>query len=100
MPNKPLRHLVLFAFKPQAPVAELVAALYALPAAIEEVLSLEGGEDVSPENLAQGYTHAFLLTFADPAARDRYLVHPAHVQFVQMVQEWAAQVLVFDYFAE
>ncbi|GAB3250559.1 Dabb family protein [Chitinimonas naiadis] len=100
LPFTPLRHLVLFAFADAAPVESLLAAFAALPGQIEEVKSYEQGTDISPENLAQGYTHAFLLSFADAAARDRYLAHPAHVEFVSLVQPWISKVLVFDYLAQ
>jgi hypothetical protein len=35
----------------------------------------------SPEKLNQGYTHVYQLTFTNAAARDVYLVHPAHKAF-------------------
>jgi len=42
------------------------------------MLSFKSGANVSPEGLARGFTHAFTVDFADVAARDAYLVHPAH----------------------
>ncbi|HEY9103643.1 Dabb family protein [Chitinimonas sp.] len=95
----PLRHIVLFAFKPGAPLADLLAQFAALPAQIAEIRSYEHGTDVSPENLAQGYTHVFLLTFDDAADLGLYLNHPAHVAFVGEVQPWLEKALVFDYLA-
>lgn len=92
-----LRHLVLFAFKPGAPLAGLLAQFAGLSAQIAEIRAYEQGTDISTENLAQGFTHAFLLTFDDAAACDRYLRHPAHVAFVGEVQPWLDKVLVFDY---
>ena len=35
----------------------------------------------SPEGLDQGYTHGFVMTFADATARDSYLKHPDHEKF-------------------
>jgi Stress responsive A/B Barrel Domain len=95
-----LRHLVLLQFKPDtAPdaIADITAAFRALPAAIDTVRALESGTDVSPEGLARGYTHAFLLTFDDAAGRDHYLPHPAHQAFVARLQPLLADVLVIDY---
>jgi Stress responsive A/B Barrel Domain len=95
-----LRHLVLLQFKPDTPpaaIADITAAFRALPAAIDTVRALESGTDVSPEGLARGYTHAFLLTFDDAAGRDHYLPHPAHQAFVARLQPLLADVLVIDY---
>ncbi|WP_294001390.1 Dabb family protein [Sphaerotilus sp.] len=95
-----LRHLVLLKFKPDttpAAIADITAAFHALPAAIDTVRALESGTDVSPEGLARGYTHAFLLTFDDAAGRDHYLPHPAHQAFVARLQPLLDDVLVLDY---
>ncbi|QNM95235.1 Dabb family protein [Chitinimonas koreensis] len=97
-----LRHLVLFAFKPEAGPAEVEAActaFRALPAEIDEVQAFEAGVNVSPEQLDRGFSHAFLLTFADADACERYRVHPAHQRFVASLQPVLAKVLVFDYYA-
>jgi hypothetical protein len=95
-----LRHLVLLKFKPDTTpdaIADITAVFHALHAAIDTVRALESGTDVSPEGLAHGYTHAFLLTFDDAAGRDHYLPHPAHQAFVARLQPLLADVLVLDY---
>jgi len=95
-----LRHLVLLKFKDEATPAEvgtIVQAFAALREAIDGVRDLEWGTDVSPEGLAKGFTHAFLLSFDDAAARDAYLPHPAHLAFVARLQPLLADVLVIDY---
>jgi hypothetical protein len=95
-----LRHLVLLKFKPDTSpttIAEITAAFHALRTAIDTVRALESGTDVSPEGLAKGYTHAFLLTFDDAAGRDHYLPHPAHQAFVTQLQPLLEDVLVLDY---
>jgi quinol monooxygenase YgiN len=95
-----LRHLVLLKFKAETTAAQVRAieqAFAALPARIDAVKALEWGTDVSPEGLAKGYTHAFLLSFADAAGRDAYLPHPAHQAFVAQLQPLLADVLVIDY---
>jgi len=33
----------------------------------------------------QGFTHVYVITFEDEAARDAYLPHPEHQQFVDML---------------
>ena len=76
-----IRHLVLVRFDPGTPEAErdaVFADLAALRGTVPGLRAFAGGPNVSPEGLAQGYTHAFTVEFDDAAARDAYLVHPAH----------------------
>ncbi len=94
-----LHHIVLFRFHDHiddASIAMVQAAFAALVPATGLVQDFRHGPDCSPEGLAQGYSHGWLLQFADTAARDAYLVHPAHQQFVAMVQPKLAAALVFD----
>src|SRR5262245_10947207 len=76
-----VRHVVVFKFKDGAP-ADAVRAIEekfrGLKARIPEILDFEWGTNVSPENLNQGFTHCFFVTFRDEKARDAYLPHPAH----------------------
>jgi quinol monooxygenase YgiN len=100
--TKALRHLVLLRFKADASaegVAGIERAFVALREQIDGVRDLECGTDVSPEGLAKGFTHAFLLTFDDVAARDAYLPHPMHQAFVAQLKPLLDDVLVIDYFA-
>lgn len=95
-----LRHIVLFKFKDDAPAEEvrrIEQAFAALPAQIPEIKGFEWGTDVGVEGKAQGFTHAFLVTFADEAARDVYLPHPAHRAFGALMRPQLDKVLVLDY---
>jgi hypothetical protein len=95
-----IRHLVLLRFTDDTPAAEragIEAAFAALPPQIDGIIGFEWGTNVSPEGLAKGFTHAFTVTFADAAARDAYLPHPAHMAFVARLKRWLADVLVLDY---
>lgn len=95
-----VRHIVLFRFNESctsAQVDEMLSAFAKLPQQIADVQSYEAGPNVSPEGLDQGYTHCFLMSFADATARDRYLVHPAHLAFVELVKPRLAQALVVDF---
>ena len=95
-----IRHLVLLKFRSDAgtdTVAATVRDFCALRDAIAEVQAIESGTDVSPEGLAKGFTHAFLLSFADAAAREAYLPHPAHLAFVARMQPLLDDVLVLDW---
>ena len=97
-----MRHVVLFGWKAGTPpdtVKAIEQRFAALPAAIPQIAGFEWGTDVSPEKLAQGFTHCFLVTFKDAAARDAYLPHPAHKEFVDFMRPHLDKVLVIDYVA-
>lgn len=97
------RHVVMFKFKPDvAPetVREIESAFGELCRSLPLVIAYEWGHNVSPEKLDRGLTHCFLLTFADEADRDRYLPHPAHVEFCKTQLEGRLDdVCVVDYLA-
>lgn len=84
--DQTLRHVVLFKFKDtssQSDVDMVCQAFANLRNEIPEIKDFEWGENNSPENLNQGLTHAFVLTFHSEDDRDTYLVHPAHKAFGQ-----------------
>jgi len=95
-----LRHVVLFQFKSTASatdVAQVEAAFAALPKQIPQIKAFEWGLNNSPENLNQGFTHCFTLTFSSEADRDAYLPHPAHKAFGKILGPFLEKVLVVDY---
>ena len=95
-----MRHVVLFKFKDTATPEQVKAVeekFRALKSRIPEIQDLEWGTNVSPEKHAQGFTHCFLLTFKDAAARDAYLPHPAHKEFGASLGPVLDKVLVVDY---
>lgn len=95
-----VRHVVLFKFKDSASPEQVKAVeekFRALKSRIPQILDLEWGTNVSPENHAQGFTHCFFLTFKDAAARDAYLPHPAHKEFGGSLGPVLDKVLVVDY---
>ena len=84
VPAGAVRHVVVFKYKPDADPAkirQITEAFAALKDQIPGVLSFEHGVNNSPEKLNQGFTHVYQLTFTNAAARDVYLVHPAHKAF-------------------
>ncbi len=100
---KMLRHVVLFKFKDDATpaqVKEVEDAFRELPSKIKEIKGLEWGTNNSPENLAQGYTHCFYLSFASEEDRATYLPHPAHKAFGAVLSPYLDKVLVIDYWAK
>ena len=101
--GKKLRHVVLFKFKDEVTpeqVEEVVTAFAALPGKIDVITDFEHGTDVSVEEKSKGFTHGFVVTFADTAGRDAYLPHPAHQEFVKLVGPRLDDVLVFDFWVK
>jgi hypothetical protein len=72
------------------------AGVRGLASAVPGVLGIEEGPSVSPEGLEQGHGYGFVVTFADAAARDAYLPHPAHVEVADAIGRAADGVTVFD----
>ena len=76
-----VKHVVLVKLKndtPPATVRQLFADLAALRNKIPGILDISAGGYASPEGLGKGFTHGFVMTFADPSSRDAYLPHPDH----------------------
>jgi len=97
-----LRHIVLFKFKEGTTPEQLKKieeAFGELPRKIDTIKGFEWGTDNSPEMLAQGFTHCFVVTFADEKGRATYLPHAAHQEFVDLAKPHIDKVLVLDYFA-
>ena len=98
-----LRHVVMIKFKPGTPpekVREIEAAFAKLPEQIPTITGFEGGTNVSPEGHDKGYTHCYVITFADAAGREAYLPHPAHKKFVELIGPHMEEVHVLDYFVK
>ena len=84
LPAAAVRHVVVFRYKPGATpekIRQITEAFAALKDQIPGILAFEHGVNNSPEKLDQGFTHVYQLTFTNAAARDVYLVHPAHKAF-------------------
>ncbi len=98
--GKVLRHVVLFKFKAdltKEQIKEVTDAFAELPKKIDAIDSFEWGTNNSPEMLAQGYTHCFLVTFRDEKGRETYLPHTEHKKFVDMALPRIESALVVDY---
>jgi len=100
LPQKLLRHVVLFSFKEgstPAQVKTVTDAFEQLPQKIAQIKAFEWGTNNSPENLNQGFTHCFFVSFVSEKDRDIYLPHPAHKAFVEVLKPVLDKVLVVDY---
>jgi len=98
--EKLLRHIVMFKFKEEATLANIntVETKFAeLKEHIPEIIGFEWGTNNSPEELEQGYTHCFFVTFENEAGRAIYLPHPKHLEFVEILKPHVEKALVFDY---
>ena len=101
--TKMLRHVVLFKFKDDATPAQIKQveeAFKALPSQIKEIKGFEWGTNNSPENLNQGLTHCFFLSFNSEKDRDAYLPHPAHKAFGATLRPYLDKAVVVDYWVK
>lgn len=101
--QKMLRHVVVFKFKDDASpedVKKVENAFRALPSKIKEIKGFEWGTNNSPENLAQGFTHCFFLSFKSEEDRAAYLPHPAHKAFGDVLKPYLDKVFVIDYWTK
>ena len=80
-----IRHVVLLKFRDAGDAPQIFTALKALQSQISGIIDIRCGADCSPEGLQRGFTHGFTVDFADAAARDGYLPHPAHQKVGAMI---------------
>ncbi|MBS1669443.1 MAG: Dabb family protein [Bacteroidetes bacterium] len=98
-----LRHVVLFKFKDDAKPADIKLVedgFRALATKINLIKKFEWGINNSPENLNQGLTHCFLVSFSSTKDRDDYLVHPDHKAFVELLKPFLDKATVVDYWVQ
>ena len=101
--SKFLRHVVLFKFKEEASAAGVKSvedAFMGLKGKISTIKDVEWGLNSSPEKLNEGLTHCFLVTFTSDKDRNDYLVHPAHLAFVEVLKPYLDKVVVVDYWVK
>ena len=95
-----VKHAVVVRLKPETPEEATRAILQALDDlrhTIPGLLDFSGGSYSSPEGLNQGFTHGFIMTFADAASRDVYLPHPAHEAVKGQIVPHVDSILAFDF---
>lgn len=98
-----IRHCVFVRFRADVSKAErdaIYADLAALKDVIPGLVTISYGANVSPEGLHQGFEDGFIIDFTDDAARDAYLVHPAHkaagARLVAALENGRDSLVVFD----
>jgi len=97
-----VRHVVVFKFKPEAnpdQIQQVTRAFSELRGKIPGITGFEHGVNNSPEGRNLGFTHVYLMTFENAAARDAYLPHPEHKKFGELLGKLGivADVFVVDY---
>jgi hypothetical protein len=95
-----LFHVVSLKFKDTATkeqIKTVETAFRDLKNKIPTIASLRWGTNVSREKHDKGFTHCFILTFANEKDRDDYLKHPDHVAFGKVLGPVIADVFVIDF---
>jgi hypothetical protein len=95
-----LKHVALVKFKAstsEKKIGELFLEIQRLKDLIPGIVDFAWGRNNSSEGLHQGFTHGFVMTLKDAAARDTYLPHPEHERVKQVVLPHVDSVLVFDF---
>ena len=101
--EKVLRHIVMYQFKPDvtpAQLQEVIDAFAGLPKKVNTIIGFEHGPNVSKEGKSEGFTHVFVVTFKNEKDLADYIAHPAHADYVKVVQGRREKVVVFDYWAD
>ena len=96
-------HCVFLRFRPDVSERDklgLYAGIAALKDRIPGMVDVQAGPNVSPEGLDKGFSEGFVVTFADAAARDRYLADEEHgkvgARIVAATEGGVDGVFVFD----
>src|SRR5262245_26907637 len=95
-----VQHMVVVKFKPdiaEKAITNLMDELRRFWSKTPGITYYAAGPYSSPERLNQGYTHGFLVTFDNPAARDAYLRDPEHEKVVTRVLPMLDGLLAFDF---
>lgn len=88
--SETVRHIVVFKYTSTATpdqIRQVTEAFAALRTSIPGITAFEHGVNNSPEQKNHGFTHAYVMTFTDAAARDTYLPHPEHRKFGQLLAQ-------------
>jgi len=97
---KMLKHVVLFKFKegttPEK-IKEVEQAFAALPGKIDVIKGFEAGTNVSVENHSEGFTHCFVVTFANEAGLDAYMNNPDLKEFRKSLGGPLEKYIAIDY---
>ena len=95
-----VKHIALFKFK-EGTSAEQIDDIFNqvldLSETVEGVEDYVSGVNNSPEGLSKGFTHGFIMTFTDAAARDAYLSNADHERVKALILQHTEDALAFDF---
>jgi len=83
--------------KKLATIDKVVTAFRNFEHKIELIQAFEWGVNNSPENLSNGLTHCFTITFNSETDRDAYLTHSDHKAFLALLNPAPDKATVVDY---
>lgn len=103
-PAGQLRHIVMVKFTEDTTpeqIAKIEKQFGELEKKIDTITDYEWGHASTAERgLDQGFTHCFVVTFADKAGLEVYLPHEAHQAFVAVFKPQIDKLLVLDYVSQ
>lgn len=97
-----VKRAVLFQFKEDTPaetIEQFLGELGGLRQSAPGVEDFHAGPYNGSDGLNKAYTHGFVMTFADEAARDGFGPHPEHQRVVGTYGGHIADVVAFDFLA-
>ncbi|MEM9885680.1 MAG: Dabb family protein [Bacteroidota bacterium] len=81
-----LKHIVALQFKEEVSKEQREQAIQNfrdLQGEIPQIMAFEGGEEISVEELAKGFTHCFILTFKDEKQLEIFISLIQHILGLQ-----------------
>ena len=97
---KMLKHVLLFKFKegttPEQ-IKEVETAFASLPGKIDVIKHFEWGTNVNVDNHSEGFTHCFVVTFANEAGLNAYLDNPDLKEFRKSLGGPLEKYIAIDY---
>src|SRR5688500_689224 len=98
--NPKVKHVALLKFKDgttQEQIDDVFSQLLDVSENVPGIDDYVAGPNNSPEGLSDGFTHGFVMTFHDAAARDGYLTNADHERFKSAAMPVIDKVVVFDF---
>lgn len=95
-----VKHIGLVKFKEsisQEQIDNLFEQLLDISESVEGIEDYVSGPNSSPEGLNEGFTHGFVMTFVDAAARDAYLTHPEHQRVKETFLPMIEKIVILDF---
>lgn len=100
MSQTTIKHIVLFSFKESTNedlLEQIHAQLLGLQETVKVLQAIEGGVDVSDENLHGGFSHCYVMTFASMADKNKYLQDTGFIALRGLLGDNLEKILVMDY---